>query len=1001
MKFNNKVSKRIEPSPLCKKCLPHITSPLGHGNHRTKTKQIKGWGAYIHQNKEEKKQPKKQQTSSSNNKQPKKNTSVDETKKRKKKRNRAIIASETGSKRCQICFLIPEEDEENDLLYCSKCNFMYHRKCLAAPPEKKKKQKKEKQGDDETIVGNSQLDEEEEEIWVCSNCAQSPIPPTQTAPSTTQTAPSTTQTAPSTTQTAPSTTQTAPPLTQTASSTTNQTAPSTTQTAPPLTQTASSTTQTAPTAQTQFKCGWCELTFKSKARHAFHVQQAVCRRHDYEEEILADAEDVRLQQHEERMWVLEINEDECGSGSRALRRPRRAKTNTKLLSNGNDSDDSDEDENENENHIKTTLAELRLWPGRLKNMLLEHCWPEVLRLLLLERCGLVRQKDQASSMAELIACKVLLNALMKRPNALMFLYPIDLSEYPDYTQIVQKPICLTDIQRKINTSISLMRTGESSVAVAATSQQQTVELKMCPNGHDLTTYPCTGDVSCDRCNSSITIGKSVRGCAWCNFDVCEECFSGRSAPSSKRTSSSSSSSSHRRIPYVDANDFRSDVMRVWSNCHIYNHMDSPPSKSATELQAWFEKAFDGLVRVCRPCRSLDDETLKEIQWRCERTGFDAEVAKLAESSAENWFSYKTEREMKKLRAKHAACVILIREDGQTMRDLAKSCCISVSTLCAVNHYRRHLVQLRIPDATSAPVLTPDTVLCKGAEVLLPPYWIPKRSDFQKELDNIISSSTRGYQGPVSKELLVCLFDVITVCFSLSLSLLQTYTRLSRFVRLTRHTHIHQVQLQNNIEAKDNETPRQIARRCEIDVNLLVALNKDRYEGLVADAHLIEGTVLQLPSVQSGDSTLMGNELQNASLEDFLSEIEDQDVTKRIREVASEPTRLANVLKTKDYVQWDMHTRLTLLKWLQGEVFKLPHFQERIQYVATQQASDPYSDWDSDDSEDSSIVLKTQLRAEHELGRDRDGNRYWCFASPADPVRPLDGFVPSLFLFIST
>ena len=54
--------------------------------------------------------------------------------------------------------------------------------------------------------------------------------------------------------------------------------------------------------------------------------------------------------------------------------------------------------------------------------------------------------------------------------------------------------------------------------------------------------------------------------------------------------------------------------------------------------------------------------------------------------------YKAEREVKKLRAKHAACTIVIRNAGETIRDLAKSCGVAATTICALNHYRRHLVR---------------------------------------------------------------------------------------------------------------------------------------------------------------------------------------------------------------------------------------------------------------------------------------------------------------------
>ena len=135
------------------------------------------------------------------------------------------------------------------------------------------------------------------------------------------------------------------------------------------------------------------------------------------------------------------------------------------------------------------------------------------------------------------------------------------------------------------------------------------------------------------------------------------------------------------------------------------------------------------------------------------------------------------------------------------------------------------------------------------------------------------------------------------------------------------------ELQNVVEANDNETPKQIARRIGMDVETLVALNKDRYEGLEANAHLIEGTVLQLPSKENE------TDAQNdASLEDFVKDIEDQDVAKRVREVASEPTKLIEILKTKDYVQWDLGTRIRLLKWLKDEIMRIKLFREYVNEI---------------------------------------------------------------------
>jgi predicted metal-dependent hydrolase len=206
------------------------------------------------------------------------------------------------------------------------------------------------------------------------------------------------------------------------------------------------------------------------------------------------------------------------------------------------------------------------------------------------------------------------------------------------------------------------------------------------------------------------------------------------------------------------------------------------------------------------------------------------------------------------------------------------------------------------------------------------------------METIVSSSIQGFQGPMSKEMLQ--------------------------------------ELQNVVEANDNETPKQIARRIGVDVETLVALNKDRYEGLEANAHLIEGTVLQLPSKENETNTQ-----NDAALEDFVKDIEDQEVAKRVREVASEPSKLVHVLKTKDYVQWDVRTRISLLKWLKEEVMKLNSFREYVNEIDEESEDEYISDSDSD-----IVEKRALLRAAHDLGRDRDGNRYWCFASPSDPVR---------------
>ena len=118
VRLNGTVSKRVHPSPLCYKCAKHLTRPIGHGTHRYTTKEIKGWGAF-YENGETRKLA-KQKKKVEEKRQEKSKTQ--EKRKKNKKRTRITLSS-TGASRCQVCFLIPEEDEE--VIYCSTCTKSY------------------------------------------------------------------------------------------------------------------------------------------------------------------------------------------------------------------------------------------------------------------------------------------------------------------------------------------------------------------------------------------------------------------------------------------------------------------------------------------------------------------------------------------------------------------------------------------------------------------------------------------------------------------------------------------------------------------------------------------------------------------------------------------------------------------------------------------------------------------------------------------------------------
>ena len=88
--------------------------------------------------------------------------------------------------------------------------------------------------------------------------------------------------------------------------------------------TATTTTSTTSTTQT-ITCGWCNTNFNSKTEHAFHVQQASCRRAEYEDELLEEADRVRREQHEERMWILDSELNDENRGNKQMRRSRRVR----------------------------------------------------------------------------------------------------------------------------------------------------------------------------------------------------------------------------------------------------------------------------------------------------------------------------------------------------------------------------------------------------------------------------------------------------------------------------------------------------------------------------------------------------------------------------------------------------------------------------------------------------------------------------------------------------
>ena len=99
---------------------------------------------------------------------------------------------------------------------------------------------------------------------------------------------------------------------------------STTSTASTTSTTSTPSQTPSPTTQT-ITCGWCNTNFNSKTEHAFHVQQASCRRAEYEDELLEEADKVRREQHEERMWILDSELNDENRGNKQMRRSRRVR----------------------------------------------------------------------------------------------------------------------------------------------------------------------------------------------------------------------------------------------------------------------------------------------------------------------------------------------------------------------------------------------------------------------------------------------------------------------------------------------------------------------------------------------------------------------------------------------------------------------------------------------------------------------------------------------------
>ena len=125
-----------------------------------------------------------------------------------------------------------------------------------------------------------------------------------------------------------------------------------------------------------------------------------------------------------------------------------------------------------------------------------------------------------------------------------------------------------------------------------------------------------------------------------------------------------------------------------------------------------------------------------------------------------------------------------------------------------------------------------------------------------------------------------------------------------------------------VRAIDNETPREIASRVNLDVNVLVELNSVQYDGLYADAKLMEGTVLDLPptsKVAALGATLMAqaaSEAAKASYGDALRSLERKQDAK-----ARRAKLLVRLSSQRVYVESWMDGRLLRLSRHQTDVLK--------------------------------------------------------------------------------
>ena len=123
-----------------------------------------------------------------------------------------------------------------------------------------------------------------------------------------------------------------------------------------------------------------------------------------------------------------------------------------------------------------------------------------------------------------------------------------------------------------------------------------------------------------------------------------------------------------------------------------------------------------------------------------------------------------------------------------------------------------------------------------------------------------------------------------------------------------------------VRAIDNETPREIASRVNLDVDVLVELNSIQYDGLYADARLMEGTVLDLPptpKVAALGATLMAHaasEAAKASYGDALRSL------KRKQDAKARRAKLLQRLSSQ---------RVYVESWMDGRLLRLSRHQTDI------------------------------------------------------------------------